>query len=109
MGYYRSKKYWQDDLRQYRESRYAAIRAFSFREKGGETSCFKSEEAYPYPYEKRREEWSQFWTEKTGRDSAVLYAEQGKYHYLYRNSDNGESEKVRIKFDNEHIVSTHTA
>jgi len=109
LGYYRSKKYWQDDLRQYRESRYAAIRAFSFREKGGETSCFKSEEAYPYPYEKRREEWSQFWTEKTGRDSAVLYAEQGKYHYLYRNSDNGESEKVRIKFDNEHIVSTHTA
>ena len=59
--------------------------------------------------EKRRKEWSQFWTEKTGRDSAVLYAEQGKYHYLYRNSDNGESEKVRIKFDNEHIVSTHTA
>ena len=27
-GYYRSQKYWQDDLRDYREPRYHAVRAF---------------------------------------------------------------------------------
>ena len=29
LGYYRSQKYWQDDLREYRKKRYDAVRAFS--------------------------------------------------------------------------------
>lgn len=30
LGYYRSQKYWQDDLRAYQDSKYDAVRAFSF-------------------------------------------------------------------------------
>ncbi len=34
LGYYRSQKYWQDDLRAYQDPKYDAVRAFSFEKSG---------------------------------------------------------------------------
>lgn len=34
LGYYRSQKYWQDDLRAYQAPKYDAVRAFSFEKSG---------------------------------------------------------------------------
>ena len=39
LGYYRSQKYWQDDLRAYQAPKYDAVRAFSF-EQSGESRRF---------------------------------------------------------------------
>ena len=47
LGYYRSQKYWQDDLREYRDSRYDAVRAFFIREADGKRSFSKISEPYP--------------------------------------------------------------
>ena len=41
LGYYRSKKYWQDDLHVYRGQRYDAVRAFSIQEMEGKLSFLR--------------------------------------------------------------------
>ena len=64
LGYYRSQKYWQDDLRDYQDPRYDAVRAFSFEEIDGTISFSKAEGPYPYPYEDRQKEWARFWPER---------------------------------------------
>ena len=42
LGYYRSQKYWQDDLREYRKHRYDAIRAFFHSRSGWKTVFFEN-------------------------------------------------------------------
>lgn len=105
LGYYRSQKYWQDDLREYQDSRYDAVRAFSFEELDGIVSFSKAEEAYPYPYEERQKEWTKFWSECFEEVKAPSYAGAGTYKYLYPNLENGEDETVQVKFDNDCIVT----
>lgn len=104
LGYYRSQKYWQDDLKDYQDSRYDAVRAFSFEEIDGTTSFSKAEEPYPYPYEDRQKEWARFWPERFGEPKIPSYAGAGIYKYLYPNLENGEVETVQVKFDNECTV-----
>lgn len=99
LGYYRSQKYWQDDLREYRESRYDAIRAFSF----NDMSFLKREDVYPYPYEDRKKEWSYFWPEHLDNSDSFSYAETGTYRYIYQNLKNGEVDTVSVKFDSDHV------
>ena len=65
LGYYRSQKYWQDDLSAYRDQRYAAFRAFSIEETDGELHFAKSSDTYPYPFELRKGEWEQFYITAT--------------------------------------------
>ena len=50
LGYYRSQKYWQDDLREYRKKRYDAVRAFSIQQVDEKRSFSKAIGPYPYPY-----------------------------------------------------------
>lgn len=47
LGYYRSQKYWQDDLRAYQDPKYDAVRAFSFEKSGESRSFSKAEGEYP--------------------------------------------------------------
>lgn len=103
LGYYRSQKYWQDDLRDYREPRYNAVRAFSFKELDGTVSFSKTEETYPYPYEKRQKEWARFWPECFEDSRTPSYAGAGKYRYVYPNLESGEVETVQVKFDNDYV------
>ena len=101
LGYYRSQKYWQDDLRDYREPRYNAVRAFSFEELDGTASFSKTEGAYPYPYEERQKEWARFWPECFEVSKTPSYAGAGTYRYVYPNPETGEAETVQVKFDND--------
>lgn len=105
LGYYRSQKYWQDDLRDYREPRYNAVRAFSFEELDGTVSFSKTKGAYPYPYEERQKEWAHFWPECFEDSRTPPYAGAGTYRYVYPNLESGEVEAVQVKFDNDYAPS----
>ena len=99
LGYYRSQKYWQDDLRAYQDPKYDAVRAFSF-EKSEEGHSFSKEEgAYPYPYEQRQREWERFWPDGLEEAKLPSYAGAGTYRYPYQSSENGDSETVSVRFD----------
>lgn len=105
LGYYRSQKYWQDDLREYRKRCYDAVRAFVIHEVDGKRSFSKTVGAYPYPYAKREREWERFWPEHVERLKAHAYAESGTYRYRYH-LEHGDSEPVRIKLN---CAGTNTA
>lgn len=104
LGYYRSQKYWQDDLRDYQDSKYDAVRAFSFEELGGTTSFFKTGGTYPHPYEERQKEWVRFWPDHFEETTTPSYAGAGTYKYPYPNLENGELETVQVKFANDCIT-----
>jgi len=106
LGYYRSQKYWQDDLREYRHQRYDAVRAFSFQETIGTRSFSKREGAYPYPYEERKKEWERLWPERIEDSKVPPYAETGTYHYMYPNLKSGDFETVRVKLCIDHGDTT---
>lgn len=103
LGYYRSQKYWQDDLREYRESRYDAVRAFSFEVNDNIISFSRRESVYPYPYEEREKEWVYFWSEYADNSDSFSYAETGIYRYIYQNLKNGEVDNVSVKFDSKYV------
>ena len=98
LGYYRSQKYWQDDLREYRKKRYDAVRAFSIQQVDEKRSFSKAIGPYPYPYEERAKEWARFWPERVEDLKAPTYAESGTYRYMY-NLESGDSETVRVKLN----------
>lgn len=103
IGYYRSQKYWQDDLRAYRDCRYDAFRAFSIEGNDEGVSFFKVEEVYPYPYNDRANEWKRFWPEHMENSNSSVYAGAGTYKYTYPNLGDGEVETVSIKLDNDYV------
>lgn len=98
LGYYRSQKYWQDDLREYQNQRYDAVRAFSIHEEARKRSFSRTIRPYPYPYEEREKEWVRFWPESTGSSKTPVYAETGTYRYMY-NLESGDSETVHVKLN----------
>ena len=108
LGYYRSQKYWQDDLREYQDQKYDAVRAFSFEDLDGATGFSKAEETYPYPYAARLKEWTRFWAEQSEEAKTPAYAGAGTYKYLYENKETGEVEPVKVRFDGDCITSTQT-
>lgn len=108
LGYYRSQKYWQDDLREYQDQKYDAVRAFSFEDLDGATGFSKAEETYPYPYAARLKEWTRFWAEQSEEAKAPAYAGAGTYKYLYENKETGEVEPVKVRFDGDCTTSTQT-
>lgn len=90
LGYYRSQKYWQDDLRAYQDPKYDAVRAFSFEKSGESRSFSKAEGEYPYPYKQRQREWERFWTERLEEAKPTSYAGAGTYRYPYLNLETGK-------------------
>lgn len=98
LGYYRSQKYWQDDLREYRKPCYDAVRAFSIRETDDKRSFSKAVEPYPYPYQERQKEWVRFWPENVESATTPAFADNGTYRYIY-NLESGESETVHVKLN----------
>lgn len=99
LGYYRSQKHWQDDLREYQKQKYDAFRAFSVQEVDNKRTFSKVTDPYPYPYEEREKEWALFWPEHTESTRSPSYAKSGTYHYLYTDPESGESESVYIKLN----------
>lgn len=98
LGYYRSQKYWQDDLREYRKQRYDAVRAFSIQQVDEKRSFSKAIGPYPYPYEEREREWVRFWPESVESTKTPVYAESGTYRYMYQ-LESGDSETVHVRLN----------
>lgn len=102
LGYYRSQKYWQDDLRTYQANRYDALRAFLIEETEGKLSFKRSQEEYPYPYEERKKEWEDFWPEQNVAIAQSSYAGGGTYSYVRPASEDEEPVSVKVKFNREY-------
>ena len=98
LGYYRSRKYWQDDFSEYCDPKYSAIRAFSVTSDAGGLHLTKAETGYPYSYEKRCTEWERFWNTAGEKKQELPVAEDGRFFYVYQGSENGEAERVYITF-----------
>lgn len=98
LGYYRSRKYWQDDFSEYCDPKYSAIRAFSITSDVGGLHLSKADPGYPYSYEKRCTEWEQFWNAAGEKKQELPVAEDGRFSYVYQGSENGEAERVYITF-----------
>ena len=108
LGYYRSQKYWQDDLRAYCSPRYNAFRAFEIEEVDGKLSFKKSQEILPYPYEDRKKEWESFWPGQDEDTAQLSYAGVGTYRYTRPGSENEEGESVQVKFGKDCTGISHT-
>lgn len=96
LGYYRSRKYWQDDFSEYCDTKYDAIRAFAITEDEDKWHLSKANSIYPYCFEKRQEEWEQFWQNTSKRKTDFPFAESGKYSYTFLENESGEYEKVSV-------------
>ena len=98
LGYYRSRKYWQDDFSKYCDSKYDAIRAFSITSDADGLHLSKAAPVYPYSYEKRCAEWERFWKVPSEKKQELPVAEDGKFSYIYQGNENGEAERVYVSF-----------
>lgn len=98
LGYYRSRKYWQDDFSDYCDPKYAAVRAFSITSDGDRMRVSKAETSYPYSYEKRYEEWQWFWKSTNESKPELPMAGFGRFSYSYTGAENGADEKVPVIF-----------
>ena len=98
LGYYRSRKYWQDNFSEYCDPKYSAIRAFSVTSNAGGLRLSKAELGYPYSYEKRCTEWDRLWNTAGKEKQKLPVAEDGRFSYVYQGSENGEAERVYITF-----------
>lgn len=98
LGYYRSRKYWQDDFSEYCDPKYAAIRAFSVSSSVDGLRLTKEKVGYPYNYEKRAAEWEQFWKAADEKKADLPMAEDGRFSYVYLGNEDGEAERVLVTF-----------
>lgn len=98
LGYYRSRKYWQDDFSKYCDSKYDAIRAFSITSDADGLHLSKAAPVFPYSYEKRCAEWERFWKVPSEKKQELPVAEDGKYSYIYQGNENAEAERVHVAF-----------
>ena len=81
LKYYRSKKYWQDDLRRYCHSDYNALRAFAIDASQDQWGFKRNQETYPYRYEERLSEWEILWNQPPSERENFPMAEKGSYFY----------------------------
>ena len=109
LGYYRSRKYWQDDFMEYCDSKYSAIRAFSIIKDADGLNLAKADPGYPYSYENRCTEWERFWNTAGEKKQELPVAEDGRFFYVYQGSENGEAERVYITFPQKKGNAQHTS
>lgn len=99
LGRYRSRKYWQDDLEEYRNSLYEGMRAFAFIVKDGKTILKKNQEKFPYSYNDRMSEWEKFWNHAYNCKEEYPMANEGNYFYYVNSRENVDiSEKIKVTF-----------
>lgn len=102
LGYYRSRKYWQDDFSEYCDPKYAAIRAFSVGSGANGLQVTKEKTGYPYSFEKRIVEWDRYWTATDEKKTELPVAEDGRFSYIYLGNEDGEAERVFVTIPKKH-------
>ena len=100
LGYYRSKKFWQDDYKEYKKERYNGLRAFDYETlEGGKTILRKAPYGYPFKFDDRLKEWERFWQSNLFENKNYPKAEDGKFTYYYDTTgDRENSKKMQVEF-----------
>lgn len=99
LGCYRSRKYWQDALEMYRDTKYNGLRAYIFVNEDGKNILSKNGGIYPYPYEKRLQEWEQHWNNSNIEKDEYPMAGNGNYHYYVSSREDEKSwKKIKVSF-----------
>ncbi len=108
LGFYRSKKYWQDDLQSYCSEEYDGIRAFDFIEDNGRTLLIKNTASFPYSYNDRMAEWERFWNSTYAQKESYPMADRGSYFYVSSDRKADITEKRRVTFTENSICEDIT-
>ena len=106
LGCYRSRKYWQDDLDEYRSDVYKGFRAFTFKCENDKTLLMLNEAKTPLSYEERIKEWEKHWLLPDIRKEEYPIATEGTYcYYTTTKEDFEKSERIKVSFSDNTIVS----
>ncbi len=108
LGFYRSRKLWEDYFTEYCNPKYAGVRAFSIVTDSNGTHIERVETPYPYNYEKRYAEWQYFWTDAHERKPNFPAAENGRYSYIHLGSDHGEIENISVNLKAKPLITEKT-
>lgn len=100
LGYYRSKKFWQDDFKEYNKACYNGLRAFDYETlEDGKKILRRAPYGYPFKFDDRMKEWERFWRSNLFENTNYPKAENGKFTYFYDTNGNREnSKKMQIEF-----------
>ena len=106
LGCYRSRKYWQDDLDEYRSDVYKGFRAFTFKCENDKTLLMLNEAKTPLSYEERIKEWEKHWLLPDIRKEEYPIATEGTYcYYTTTKEDFEKSERIKVSFSDNTLVS----
>lgn len=107
LGYYRSKKFWQDDYKEYKAARYNGLRAFEVETlEDGKIILQKAPDGYPFKFDDRLKEWERFWQSNLFENKNYPKAEDGKFTYYYETNENREnSKKMQVEFSRKYNYS----
>jgi len=106
LGCYRSRKYWQDDLDEYRSDTYNGFRAFIFKYENGKTILMENMEKTPLSYEERLKDWEKHWLVPDTCKEEYLMAGEGSYfYYTAPKEDFEKSERIKISFSENTLIS----
>ncbi len=109
LGFYRSRKNWQDDLEVYRSVEFDGYRAFAFVAENEKTILIKNQDAYPYIYEKRQEEWEKHWSCGIPEKGAYPIATDGDYYYSVSSAnDPKQYNRIKVSFSDIKDVTVST-
>lgn len=106
LGCYRSRKYWQDDLDEYRSDAYNGFRAFTFKCENDKTVLIVNEEKTPLSYEERIKEWEKHWLLPDVHKEEYPIAGEGTYCYYTTTKEGFEkSERIKVSFSENTLVA----
>lgn len=106
LGCYRSRKYWQDDLDEYRSDIYSGFRAFAFKCENGKTTLMVNEDKIPLSYEDRIKEWEKHWLLPDICKEEYPMAGEGTYcYYTTTKEDFEKSERIKVSFSENTLAS----
>lgn len=109
LGCYRSRKYWQDDLEDYRSVAYDGLRAFTFKSANGKSVLNINDAKTPLSYEERIKEWEKHWNLPDIHKEEYPMAGEGTYcYYTTTKEDFEKSEKIKVSFSDNTLVSVES-
>lgn len=109
LGCYRSRKYWQDDLEEYRSGKYNGFRAFAFKAEGSKTILIVNDEKTPLSYEERIKEWEKHLVLPDICKEKYPMAGEGVYcYYTTTKEDFEKSERIKVSFSKNTLLSVES-
>ena len=107
LGCYRSRKYWQDDLEEYRSDKYKGFRAFDFKIENDKNILMVNNEKTPLSFEERKKEWEKHWEQPEAQKEEYAMAGEGDYCYYTSSRESfDKTERVKVSFSKDTLISS---